>query len=176
MLENSILKLRALEPEDIDWLYKWENDAKLWHLSNTTKPFSRYVLEQYILNSHLDICEYKQLRLMIVLKKGKKEITIGCIDIFDFDSINLRAGVGLFITEEYRGKGIASQAIDLLVNYSKNMLHLHQLYCTITQDNESSIKAFEKAGFTKSGNRFHWVRKEDKWLDENFYQLILKTV
>ena len=172
MLENSILRLRALEPEDIEWLYKWENDAKLWHLSNTTKPFSRYVLEQYILNSHLDICEYKQLRLMIELKKGKKEITVGCIDMFDFDPVNARAGVGLFISETYRGKGIASEAIDLLINYSKKTLHLHQLYCTITNDNVSSIKAFEKAGFVKSGERIHWVRKEDRWLDENFYQLI----
>ena len=29
-LENKKIKLRALEPEDLDFLYKWENDTKFW--------------------------------------------------------------------------------------------------------------------------------------------------
>jgi len=173
MLENSELLLRALEPEDIDLLYQWENDARLWHLSNTIKPFSRYDLEQYVLNSNLNVFESKQLRLMIDLKEKGKRITAGCIDLFDFDFVNLRAGVGLYISETFRGKGIASKAIDLLVEYAHKKLHLHQLYCSITIDNEASKKVFRKSGFTESGKRKQWIRKENEWLDEIFYQLIL---
>ena len=173
MLESSKILLRALEPEDIELLYQWENNAQLWHLSNTIKPFSRYELEQYVLNSHLDFFESKQLRLMIVLKVKEKRNTTGCIDIFDFDPVNLRAGVGLYISELYRGKGLASEAIDILADYAKKKLHLHQLYCSITEENNASIKAFKKSGFLESGKRLHWIRKEEEWLDENFYQLIL---
>ena len=89
MLEGKNLKLRALEPSDVDFLFEWENDEKLWHLSNTIAPFSRFVLEQYILNSHQDIFTNKQLRLMIDLKNGDNNYPIGSIDLFDFDPVPL---------------------------------------------------------------------------------------
>ncbi|OPZ95698.1 MAG: Spermidine N(1)-acetyltransferase [Bacteroidetes bacterium ADurb.Bin408] len=172
MLENKNIKLRALEPEDINCLYQWENNTELWHLSSAIKPFSKYELEQYILNSHLDIFECKQLRLVIDVKSGKKMETAGCIDLFDFDPVNLRAGVGLFIADKFRNKGVASEALNILMLYARKKLHLQQLYCSVTTDNKASMKLFESSGFKKTGKRLHWTRKDDKWLDENFYQLI----
>ena len=44
ILETDSVRLRALEPEDIDVLYKWENDTRIWKMSNTVAPFSKYVL------------------------------------------------------------------------------------------------------------------------------------
>ena len=174
MLKNANIWLRALEVEDIELLYKWENDQTLWHLSNTSKPFSKYVLEQYILNSHLDIYEFKQLRLMIVLKNKKSETAVGCIDLFDFDPTNLRAGVGLFIDETYRNKNIGSKALNILKDYCSASLKLNQLYCSITTDNKASIIVFEKQGFICTGKRIKWIRKGKKWLDELFYQYLFK--
>jgi len=173
MLENKYIKLRALEPEDIDVLFKWENDAQLWHLSNTVKPFSRYVLEQYIINSQLDIYEQKQLRLMIVENNNREQNAIGCIDLFDFDPVNSRAGIGLYVADNYRNKGYATHALNVLTPYCKKVLNLHQLYCTIITDNTASISVFEKAGFLKSGIHLKWIKKNNKWLDVAFYQLIL---
>ena len=172
MLENKNIKLRALEPEDIDCLYQWENDTTLWHLSHTIKPFSKYELEQYILNSHLDIFECKQLRLVIEKKSAKKTETAGCIDLFDFDPVNLRAGIGLFIADKFRNKGVASEALEVLKTYARKKLRLQQLYCSVTTDNEASIKLFEASGFKKTGSRLKWTRKDDQWLDEFFYQYI----
>jgi len=85
MLEGKNLILRALEPTDINSLYEWENDQKLWYLSNTIIPFSHFTLEQYILNSHQDIYTTKQLRLMIDSKDPEQNNPIGSIDLFDFD-------------------------------------------------------------------------------------------
>ena len=100
------ITLRALEPSDVDLLYKWENDTSIWHLSNTLTPFSRFVLEQYLLNSEKDIFTNKQLRLMIdVIEAAKKVKTIGSIDLFDFDPKNKRAGIGILIIKEEREKG-----------------------------------------------------------------------
>ena len=62
--------LRALEPSDIDLLYQWENDKKIWQGSNTLVPFSRYILKQYIENSYKDIYEMKQQRFMIDVETG----------------------------------------------------------------------------------------------------------
>jgi len=161
--------LRALEPSDIDLLYQWENDQLLWHLSNTVTPFSRFILEQYVVNSHQDIFTSKQLRLMIALKD---KTTIGCIDLFDFDPANKRAGVGILINDQYRSKGYASEALDLLIKYAFETLELHQLFCSITSDNEASINLFQKYHFKIIGLKKDWIRVNNRWMDEYLLQLL----
>ncbi len=175
MLKKNDIILRAMEPEDVEVLYKWENDKELWHLSSTTKPFSRYQLEQYVLNAHLDIYELKQMRLMISVKADKEVCTIGCIDLYDFDAVNKRAGVGILIAENWRQKGVATLALHALIDHVRQFLDLHQLYCSIIEDNISSQKVFEKTGFKKTGKRLCWTRKGQEWKNDFFYQLIFNS-
>src|SRR4030042_3324224 len=97
------IRLRALEPEDLELLYEWENNNSYWIISNTVTPFSKYTLKRYLRNSHKNIYETGQLRLMIDHISDK--VTIGTIDIFDFDAFHNRAGLGILIAnEEFRRK------------------------------------------------------------------------
>ncbi|MEI6696510.1 MAG: GNAT family protein [Bacteroidota bacterium] len=166
-LKGNNIQLRAMEPEDIDMLYDWENDTSVWHISNTTTPFSRYVIEQYVFSVQ-DVFVNKQIRLMITVDNKP----IGCIDIFDFDPNNRKAGIGILIAGEMRNKGFASDALETLIKYCFNALQLHQLYCSILTDNESSLKLFKKHGFVICGSRKDWVMLNNEWKDEYFLQLI----
>ena len=167
-----MINLRAIEPEDIDLIFKWENDRKIWHLSNTITPFSRYLIEQYILNSENDIFSEKQLRLMIDVREDNKTKTIGSIDLFDFDAVNKRAGIGIFINEDKREKGYAFEALKELKEYCFSKLCLHQLYCNITEDNVASLRLFEKAGFEITGLKKDWIFYRNSWLNEYILQVI----
>jgi diamine N-acetyltransferase len=170
-LKGDKVWLRALEPSDIDEVFQWENDTSIWHLSNTIAPYSRFVLEQYLAEAHQDIFTAKQLRLVISLPEGK---AVGCIDLFDFDPLHQRAGVGILIAEpQDRGKGYASDSLGLLIRYCRETIHLHQLYCHITCDNESSLKLFTHMGFEVCGTRKEWLREKSGWKDESMLQLIL---
>ena len=174
MLTGKNIKLQALEPSNIDVLCKWENDTSIWKVSNTITPFSRHILEQYISNSHLDIYTTKQLRLMICNFDNKH---VGCIDLFDFDPNNRKAGVGILIADDIdRRKGYASEALSLLVGYSFQILNLHSLYCNITVDNEPSLKLFQSHNFKIVGTKKEWIRNGNQWLDEHLLQLISPPV
>jgi len=175
-LECNSMKLRAIEPEDLELIYKWENSSELWIVSNTLAPFSKYVLKHYVENSQLDIYETKQLRLMIdVLSENEKPKTVGCIDLFDFDPYHLRAGIGVLVyNKDDRKKHYATDALSLLVDYCFNYLHLHQLYCNIATDNESSRKLFEHLGFAIVGEKRDWLRTKNGWLGEYLMQVISK--
>lgn len=168
--------LRALEPSDVDLLFRWENDRSIWKVSNTITPFSRFILEQYIESSHQDIYHNKQLRLMIdMAENGKKYQTVGAVDLFDFDPLHLRAGVGILIYDDkLRNRGIATAALNELIKYCSDILHLHQLYCNIAADNEASMKLFKNAGFRLAGIKKDWIRKDDGFKDEALLQLIFK--
>lgn len=169
-LENDTLRLRALEPEDLDFLYKWENDSNVWVVSNTIEPYSKYILKEYIAYSDKSIYEKKQLRLMITVKDSGK--IAGAVDLFDFDPHNLRAGVGILIDNEYRKKGYASMALDLLVDYSFNFLHINQLYAHIPSDRGESRSLFLNHGFTQSGVLKSWIRDTVGFVDVEVYQIL----
>ena len=70
MLENDKIVLRAPELSDLDILFDWENQSNLWYLSNTLLPFSRFDLEQFILQGNHDIYTDKQFRFMIADKSN----------------------------------------------------------------------------------------------------------
>ncbi len=170
--ENSIIRLRALEPEDLEMLYSWENDPSVWAISNTLAPFSRYTLEQYILDSQRDIYETKQLRLIIETRDGQ---AIGAVDLFDFDPFHQRAGVGILIHEPAnRQKGYAIAALELIADYAEKVLGLHQVFANIGTNNTASIRLFEKAGFIHCGTKREWIRSAKSWIDELTFQKIFE--
>ena len=174
-LKGQLVYLRALEPEDLDLVFKIENDEYLWELTTTLTPFSKFLLKHYIKNSHKDIYEAKQLRLVIC--KAIDDEALGMIDLFDFDPRNQRAGLGILIfSTSDRGKGYGAEALDLITRYSFKHLNVHQLYANILEENKPSIKLFEKQGFEAVGLKKDWTRIAGTFKNEYLYQLIHKDV
>lgn len=172
LLTGELIRLRAVEPQDIERIQEWENNTKVWHVSQTFAPFSRFTIEQYIQTAQLDIFEAKQLRL-IIETVGETATPIGAIDLFDFHPHHKRAGIGILINDEkHRGKGYATDALNTLIHYAFSRLELHQLYCNITASNLNSLKLFKKAGFVESGRKREWLRMQNQWEDEIFLQLL----
>ena len=168
------IQLRAIEPGDIDVIYKWENDQEIWESSETHIPFSKYTLEQYIISTqNMDIQSSKQLRLMVDLKQNDNEVTVACVDIFDYNMFNKRAGVGILVDKKYRGKGIASSAIAKVCDYCKKHLYLHSIYVNIREDNIASIKVFENNEFELIGVKKDWIYDGEKFYNEYLLQKIL---
>ncbi|WP_088324866.1 GNAT family N-acetyltransferase [Polaribacter tangerinus] len=170
LLSTNKTILRALEPEDLEFLFEIENNELFWEISHTQTPFSKYILKQYIENAHLDIYETKQLRLLIEEKKSKN--SIGMIDLFDFDPQHKRAGIGILIHPEYQNKGFASDALSMIINYCFKHLNLHQLYANITIDNDKSFSLFNKFKFEKIGVKKDWILSNGKYKDELLVQRI----
>lgn len=169
-LKGSEVYLRALEPEDLEFVYSIENDTSLWELSDTQTPYSRFLIKQYLENAQQDIFEAKQLRLAIC---DSKDNTIGLIDVFDFDTKNKRAGIGILIqNENNRNRGYGKEALELLVNYCFQTLHLHQVYANISEPNTASLKLFETNGFNKIGLKKDWSFDGKTYTNEFLLQRI----
>ena len=169
-LQGENVYLRALEPEDLMFLYSLENNPDIWEISGTLTPYSKQVLQRYLENSHRDIFEVKQLRLCICKTSDE---TIGLIDLFDFDPKHHRAGVGIIIAEkEDRNRGAGSEAMSLLEEYAFSVLNLRQLYANVTEDNLQSIQLFRKRGFEEVGVKKDWIRSGDGYKNELLFQKI----
>jgi diamine N-acetyltransferase len=169
-LKGQHIYLRALEPEDLEFIHAIENDESVWEISNTQTPYSKFLIKQYLENSHKDIFEVKQLRLVITSYDNE---ALGMIDLFDFDFKNRRAGVGILVKESNdRQRGYGREALQLLINYSFTHLNLHQLYCNISEDNQASIKLFTNQGFEAIGLKKDWIYSNKTYKNEYLFQLI----
>ena len=170
-LTGTEIYLRALEPEDLNFIHGVENDERIWEVSNTQTPYSKYLIKQYLENAHLDIYEAKQLRLAICEIKTTR--AVGLIDLFDFDPRNHRAGIGILIKNTAdRNRGIGKEALELLINYSFKKLNLHQVYANIDTKNEASMRLFATFGFEKIGVKKDWNLIHGQYRDEAMLQLI----
>ncbi|MBS9774458.1 MAG: GNAT family N-acetyltransferase [Tenacibaculum sp.] len=169
-LQGKHINLRALEPEDLEFLFKIENNEDFWEVSHTQQPFSKFLLKQYIENSHLDIYEAKQLRLIIEETSSKK--LVGMVDLFNFNPQHQRAGIGIIISREFQQKGYAYEALEIVIKYSFSYLNLHQLYANILSDNEKSLSLFKKHSFKQIGIKKDWILSNGTFKNEILFQLI----
>ncbi|MCE2611897.1 GNAT family N-acetyltransferase [Flavobacteriaceae bacterium D16] len=155
-LHGKHIYLRAIEPDDLDFLYELENNPDLWEVSGTLAPYSRHVLKKYLDNAHKDIFEAKQLRLCIC---GQDHDLLGLIDLFDFDPKNKRAGVGIVVLDSVnRDRGYGSEALSLVCDYVFHTLNLRQVYAHVGEQNKTSIHVFTKLGFKQAGVLEDWTR------------------
>lgn len=148
------LRLRAMEPEDLDFLYGIENDPEVWNVGNASVPYSRYVLHDYIANTTNDIYYDGQVRMIAESDSGD---VVGMVDIFNFNAQHRRAEVSVVVHKNYRRRGFASLALGMVMDYSLRTLHLHQLYAVIAEDNAASLALFDKMGFKRSNMLSDWL-------------------
>ncbi len=170
LLENKHIKLRSLEPKDLEDLFEIENDSTMWDMSDTLAPFSRDLLSKYLEESGKDIFEAKQLRLAIS-PNGSEEL-IGLIDLFQFEPHHRRAGIGIIVKKDHQLKGIATNAVELIAQYAFRFLGLHQVFAQVPANNAGSRRLFEKKGFTLSGTLREWKKDKNGFTDVLIYQLM----
>ncbi len=170
LLSNDIIKLRAMEPTDLDLLYKWENDPMLWTVSNTITPYSRENLWNYLKNNENDIFKTRELRLIITLKATNE--AIGTVDFMDFDPINSRAELGLFIVKEQQNKGLGAQVLNVVKNYACNGIGVRQIYVQIHADNTGCLSLFRKFGFREVGVMQSWIKRGATYHDVHLLQCV----
>lgn len=166
LLRENNIALRALEPLDIDMLLSVENDTNLWFVSESNLPLSKAILESYIENASQDIYEAKQFRFVIEYQ-GQ---TAGLLDVFDFDPISLKLGVGIVILPRFRGKGISKEALTLLQQVATESWQIHQMYAHIATENTISYKAFSACGFKETGLLKHWKKWNGQYVDMHILQ------
>ena len=171
-IEGEKICLRALEPEDVELMYRWENDASVWAVSGTIAPFSRHQLQRFLDEQQFDLQQTRQQRLIIETRTEGR--AVGALDLFEIDLLNRRAGVGILIAEpDDRGCGYGADALEAVARYAREVLGLQQLWCNIGANNKASRALFQACGYAECGLKRQWLWSADGWQDEVVLQRFL---
>ena len=86
--------------------------------------------------------------------------------IFNTDVYIMSAEIGYWIGEDYWGKGIATEAIRQMIEYSFYYFDIVRIYAEVFENNKSSMRALEKNGFYLEGVRRKSVLKNNVLMDD----------
>lgn len=84
--------------------------------------------------------------------------------------------VGYKVAEEYSGKGIMSEALQLASHYVFDSLELHRLEANIMPSNKASIRVAEKVGFKREGLAERFLKINGQWEDHVRFALLNETI
>ncbi len=162
-----MIRLHAVEPEDLDLMYIIENDMQLWQHASTTVPFSRYTLQRYIQDSTMDLYRDQQVRFAI---HDENDTTCGFLDITNFSPIHSRAEIGIVLMTEAQGRGLATEALGETWEYARQM-HIRMLYSIVAEENTPARQLFLRAGYRQAAIIPSWLQFGDYTQDAILFQI-----
>ncbi|EJB4734899.1 spermidine N1-acetyltransferase [Listeria monocytogenes] len=138
------LKLRPLEREDLKFVYRLNNDAKImsyWF----EEPYEAFVELQELYDKHIH--DQSERRFILELD-GQM---VGLVELMEIDYIHRRAEFQIIIDPKFQGHGYAVSATKLAMKYAFHVLNMHKLYLVVDKVNEKAIHVYEKVGFIREG-------------------------
>ncbi len=144
MLEGTLVRLRAVEPEDLDNAYKWANDREVtrW-LTSPRYPVSRKAEQQGIDDAPTN--SFGDVRLAIETNDGKH---IGGINLHRINPEDRKASLGIMIGEKDQwSNGYGTDAIMTLLGFAFDEMNLHRVLLHAFADNERAIGCYQRCGF-----------------------------
>lgn len=146
----------------------WENNPAHWISGQRSSPFAKDTLEKYIAASGRDFWDTGQMRF--ILCAAYEDRPLGLFDVFAAKRIHLRAEVGILISPEMRGKGLAIEGLRLLQAWASGHAMLESLHAQVYTDNQAAIRSFSKANFQHIGTWNRWVKTPQGWKDVALFQ------
>ncbi|MDI9421421.1 MAG: pyridoxal-phosphate dependent enzyme [Bacillota bacterium] len=95
---------------------------------------------------------------------------VGLVGLLNIDQKNGKAEYYIAVGEqEYKGKGVASKASAMLLDYAFDQLDLNKVYLYTEVGNVAAQRLFERIGFEKEGLLKEDLRVDGKSLDRYLY-------
>lgn len=173
MLDDDLIRLRALERSDLIPLHDWENISSWWRSASTLAPYSLRNVMEYLESYDADPFHAGQLRLMIECKEDGTPA--GFVELYDVEVRHRRANVGILIAPSLQRRRYASRALALLERYCGEHLMLRQLLAYVPADNIPSLSLFDGAGYRRIATLPQWIAAGGDWADAVVWQKFLVT-
>jgi [ribosomal protein S5]-alanine N-acetyltransferase len=170
IIETKRLILRKAVPEDAQDMLKYLSDQEVVkHMGlNAFQSIEDAMNEIQWYDSIRE--EGSGIRWGIALKVNNS--MIGSCGFLNIEAKHSRADVGYELSKDWWGKGIASEALEAVIQYGFVHLHLERIQALIEPENTASQKLVEAKGFHKEGLLRRYEYTNGKFDDLYMYSLL----
>lgn len=170
-LTNHEIILRPFTIADSKKLAELCNNKMIW---DNLRDYIPFPYSEINAKDFIQSCQTENPQLTFAIEFNNELVgTIGLVkqtDIYKFT-----AEIGYWIGQPYWGKGITTNAVQLITEYGFHTLGLQRIFSGVFDYNKASQRVLEKAGFKLEGIFEKAVIKNNKICDEYRYGLINKT-
>ncbi len=152
---TSRIRLRAVVPEDAQFMSHVECDPLNFAFNGYTAPLSERQLIEYALNYDADPFRACQLRL--IAESQATQERLGILDFIEISAKDSHAFVGVYVVDTFRRQGLGTELLSMAAKYASNLLRITILGAKIVEDNIASRRLFTKAGYEENGRLPEWV-------------------
>lgn len=172
-LESERLLLRQITPDDIKEVFELRSNPETMKfiprplVTNDEEALAHIKMIQDKIESN------EGINWAITLKPDNK--LLGIIGHYRIKWEHYRSEIGYMLLPEAHGKGIATEAIQLIVDYGFDKMKMHSLEGVIDPANSASARVLEKNGFVKEA---HYIENEfynGQFLDSAIYSLLKRN-
>lgn len=164
-IEGEKLELRTIEKEDLETLQKLGNHPELRKYSPDGKPVNKIKQEEYFE-------EYISSDSNVFLMIEHEEKPVGWVNLKHIKEDSGKAEFGIRILPEHQGKGLGTEATQLILRYGFETLNLHRIYARTFEFNSASKALMEKLGFQREGKKRKAVFKNGEYRDVALYSIL----
>jgi [ribosomal protein S5]-alanine N-acetyltransferase len=164
---SKLVRLRQLRYEDIQTIPRLVTAHVVQYLVHMPYPYETEDARRFINKSRRNFRLKKELNFAIDLIENGN--LVGVISLQRIDNVNKSGQIGYWIGKKYWNMGLATESINLLINYAFRVLRLHKVYANVLATNRASIRVLEKNGLKKEGILRDSIYKYDKFFDVVLY-------
>lgn len=142
------VKLRPLEREDLRFVHQLDNNASVmryWF----EEPYETFAELSALYDEHI----HDQRERRFVVESGEEKA--GVVELVEIDHVHRRAEFQIIIAPEHEGRGLASDATLLAMEYGFSVLNLYKLYLIVDSGNARARHVYDKLGFRVEGELRH---------------------
>ncbi|MBL7156510.1 MAG: GNAT family N-acetyltransferase [Candidatus Pacebacteria bacterium] len=170
-IETERIKLRKLRISDADFIRQNAEDRKITKYTNVvSSSIGARNAEKFIKRIQKEWKKKTAFEFGIELKKSKK--LIGAIDLSDIDCKNKNASVGFWLVKKYWSKGLAEEALRLILSFGFKKLKLKRIQARVFHKNKNAQKLLEKLGFKLEGRLRKKTFFRNQWFDDLIYGIL----
>lgn len=163
--QGETVRLRAIEPGDAEFFYRWNLDSeRARQLDFVWPPTSLAAVEAWAADQSGRKLQDDAYHWVIEDRQGQP---VGSISTHDCDRRNGTFSYGVDVAEEHRGHGHATEAIRLILRYYFEELRYHKANVGVHSYNEPSLRLHDRLGFTREG-----VIREAVYTGGRYYDLV----
>jgi RimJ/RimL family protein N-acetyltransferase len=147
----------------VEAAYSWDRDPELaaWNGRSPISISLSAARRDYL-------ARWEDPRMKTFIMEAEDE-PIGMVTLYDFRNRGCELGIKIG-SEDLRGRGYASEAVELLVGYAFDALGLEVIRGSTLSHNERMRRVFEKNGFVQVGDGSILSRYDNRRYTELFYE------
>ncbi len=167
------IRVRPTEFEDAHFLQQCDNDPEISASNTLLEPLTLLQAQALVNVGSNQLTENSFAIYIVLLKENDKEIPIGYIQLYNYDSYHKRVALGIVLLKEFRRMGYGRQLLQVVENLSRE-LQLHQIYAEVVASNKYAINFFESSSFSHVSSLPQWFWENGIYQDLLIYQLCLQ--